>query len=134
MQIKFYIQLIILAALSILTIQFSLSDEILKSHLTGVSIFYTLLTALIYFISEFATKRSSAKNSLTIIMGTLVFRLLASIFALVIYYVFFGKPSILFVSGFFVLYLLFTVFEIYHLVTNLRPDSKQDSSGEKYRK
>ena len=86
--------------------------------------FLVVLTLAIYYLSVFSLKMS-VKNSMSLIFGAMFFRLFSSLIFVIGYLVITGSRDISYVVGFMVLYLLFQVFEIYHLVANLRPDFKQ---------
>lgn len=86
--------------------------------------FMVLLTLVIYYISSFSLKMN-VKNSMSLILGSMFFRLFSSLIFVISYLVITGSRDIPYVVGFMLLYLLFQVFEIYHLVANLRPDLKK---------
>ncbi len=68
------------------------------------------------------------KNSMSIFMGINAFRLIASFIYIVSYVGYTGTKDIPFVVALLILYVFFTMLEIYHLVTNLRPDSKKNKN------
>jgi hypothetical protein len=96
---------------------------LLPDAVWGAYVFFILLTLLIYKLTEMSLKMS-VKNSMSITLGAMFFRLFSSFIYLVIYMIINEQRDIPFVAAFMILYLLFTVFEIYHIVANLRPDSK----------
>lgn len=89
-----------------------------------VFVFFVVLTLIIYYISVYSLKMS-VKNSMTLILGSMMFRLFSSLAYLISYLVITGSKDIPFVTGFMALYILFQVFEIYHLLANLRHDLKK---------
>jgi len=96
----------------------------LEPNIWGAFAFFVILTLVIFAISTRALKMN-VKNSMTLIFGAMFFRLFLSLIFLIGYLVISGKKDIPFAVGFMALYLLFQVFEIYHLVANLRPDLKK---------
>ena len=81
---------------------------------------WTLLSGLLtlYFL------RLSKDNSVPILLGTGLFRLLGSLgFVFVVLWM--GTENLLwFVVDFFIIYLLYLLFDIYTFITNLRPHSE----------
>jgi hypothetical protein len=122
---KFSLRLLAFSALvaGILYVFFT-RKGILDAAVWGALIFFVILTFSLYAMSLRAL-RMSVKNSMSIILGTLVFRLFASLAYLITYIMVSGSRKPSFIIAFLILYLLYTVFEIYHLVVNLRPDSKK---------
>lgn len=92
--------------------------------------FFFAVSFLIFLLSHFVLKTSPA-TSIRLLLITLMIRLFLSFGFFVLYVSITGNNSISFAVIFMILYLLFTVFENYHLVINLRPDSKKDSIRDK---
>ena len=97
------------------------STDWLPNSLWWVFVFMVLLTLVIYAVSLRALSMN-VKNSMSIIFGSMFFRMFSSLIFLISYLVINDLKDIPYVVGFMCLYLLFQVFEIYHLVTNLRTD------------
>ena len=98
--------------------------DLLPTSLWWAYAFMVVLTLVIYYISVFSLKMS-VKNSMSLIFGSMGFRLFSSLIFVISYLVITGERDIPYVVGFMCLFLLFQVFEIYHLVANLRPDLKK---------
>ncbi|MBI1222371.1 MAG: hypothetical protein GC180_07200 [Bacteroidetes bacterium] len=98
--------------------------ELLPQSLWWAFAFMVFLTLLIYYVSVYSLKMS-VKNSMSLIFGSMGFRLFTSLIFVISYLVITGERDIPYVVGFMLLFLLFQVFEIYHLVANLRPDLKK---------
>lgn len=92
--------------------------------------FFFSISFIIFLLSKFVLKTSPA-TSIKLLLITLMIRLFLSFGFFVIYVSVSGNTSVSFAVIFMILYLLFTVFENYHLVINLRPDSKKDTIGDK---
>ena len=85
--------------------------------------FFLILTWLTGVFSHYLLSISK-ENSVNILLGAIGIRLLGSI-AFVALMLFLGQENlILFVINFFVVYLFYLLFDIYMLITNLRPNSK----------
>lgn len=99
--------------------------DVLKDNMIWAAFgFYTALTFVILWMAREGLKGSN-KSFLKVVYGGMMMRLFFSIFFLVIYLIFNEVRDKPFIVGFLILYLLFTIFEIYTLVANLRPDLKQ---------
>lgn len=85
--------------------------------------FYFALTLLSGLIVQFLLNISE-ENSVPILLGAGLIRLLASLgFVFVVLWM--GAENLLwFVVNFFVIYLLYLLFDIYMFITNLRPNSE----------
>lgn len=94
-------------------------EKWIHQKIWAILIFYSLLTALTGLVSIHFLKKDKL-NSVSIILGSGVFRLLVSlVFVLVALWA--GDENILwFVVNFFTIYLLYLLFDIYSLITKLR--------------
>jgi hypothetical protein len=99
------------------------------SHIWLIQVFFFIVGLLSHFFSE---KCLNKKGDFFIFyMASMAFRFLMSlifIFAC-IYHIEEGRAA--FVVNFFILYLVYTAFEIYFLLRNLRPDFKTDGTVDK---
>ncbi|MHB1277192.1 MAG: hypothetical protein ACYC1Q_02225 [Bacteroidia bacterium] len=122
---KFTLRLAAFSAFLALVLQLIFTNtSLLPVTLWWAYAFMVVITLIIYYISVFSLKMN-VKNSMSLIFGSMFFRLFTSLIFLISYLVFTGSRDIPYVVGFMCLYLLFQVFEIYHLVVNLRPDLKE---------
>ncbi len=123
--LSYYLILIIVSALIYYLLgHFITSVPILIPHFWIVFIFMASITLLVYFLSILGIKKGGDYQSF-IILGGVVIRLLASMTMALIYIINIKVSSILFITNFFSIYLLFTVFEIYCLLCNLRHQIKK---------
>jgi hypothetical protein len=84
--------------------------------------FFVLLTWLTGMFSHYLLELSK-ENSVNILLGAMAIRFLASI-GFVAVLLFIGTENlILFVVNFFVIYFFYLLFDIYTLISNLRPNS-----------
>ena len=99
--------------------QLVLPGRWIHEKIWAILIFYSLLTALTGIVSIHFLKKDKL-NSVSVILGGAVFRILVSlVFVLVALWG--GDENILwFVVNFFTIYLLYLLFDIYSLITNLR--------------
>ncbi len=122
---KFTMRLAAFSAFLALILQLIFTNtSLLPTTLWWAYGFMVVITLIIYYISVFSLKMN-VKNSMSLILGSMFFRLFSSLIFLITYMVFTGSRDIPYVVGFMCLYLLFQVFEIYHLLVNLRPDLKE---------
>lgn len=116
------IALTVLVVLLTLLVQ-QLKSEWVHSRVWQVIIFYFGLMLVSGQLIQFLLKQSE-ENSVQIALGATVFRFLASLIFIAICLFLKIDNKILFFANFFVVYLLYLLFDIYGLITNLRPHSK----------
>lgn len=85
--------------------------------------FLSLLTLIAYILAFFGIKRNP-ETGVMAIMGSIVLKMIFSMAFVLIYSLNHKGKDLLFVFNFFSLYLLFTCFEIYGLLRNLRHQNK----------
>ena len=85
--------------------------------------YYSLLTLVVYFISASAMQKDN-KTFITRIYSAIGIRMVFSLFPLGIYLWLSQQKNMPFILAYLILYFFFTAFEIYLLVSNLRPDFK----------
>lgn len=85
--------------------------------------FLSLLTLIAYVLAFFGIKRNP-ETGVMAIMGSIVLKMIFSMAFVLIYSINHKGKDLLFVFNFFSLYLLFTCFEIYGLLRNLRHQNK----------
>jgi hypothetical protein len=88
-----------------------------------IILFYLILTGLSGLLIQYLIKISKENFASILLLGTIL-RFLASIVFVGIALYQGVENLILFVVNFFVVYLLYLLFDIYALITNLRPHSK----------
>jgi hypothetical protein len=84
--------------------------------------FFVLLTWLTGMFSHYLLELSK-ENSVNILLGAMAIRFLASIGFVAILLFMSTENLILFVVNFFVIYFFYLLFDIYTLISNLRPNS-----------
>ncbi|WP_114748004.1 hypothetical protein [Pleomorphovibrio marinus] len=106
-------------SLLVVALQSFLKPGFIHNNIWLIILFYALLTLATGNISE-KLLQNKKYNSVSVLMGGIVFRLLASL-AFVFVVLKMGDENILwFVVNFFAVYLLYLLFDIYGLITNLR--------------
>ncbi|WP_373494226.1 hypothetical protein [Aquiflexum sp.] len=85
--------------------------------------FFVLLTWLTGMFSHYLLELSK-DNSVNILLGAIAIRFLASICFIAIILLLGTENLILFVVNFFAVYFFYLLFDIFALITNLRPNSK----------
>lgn len=109
----------VLLAILIYLLKQLLPGDWIHEKIWAIILFYSVLTALTGLVSIYFLKKDKL-NSVSIILGSAVFRLLVSL-AFVLVALWGGDKNILwFVINFFTIYLLYLLFDIYSLITNLR--------------
>ena len=111
-------------ALLILLFQ-TLQSKIQLSNLIWPALLWFMLLSYITFLITSSTKDKNNKTFITRTYSAIGIRLIFSVFPLIIYLFFYPSFELTLVMAYFLLYLLFTSFEIYFLVITLRPDSKK---------
>jgi len=97
---------------------------LVHTYIWYVLAFFVFITALTFYVSRLGISYDS-DNFQLYYFGSTGFRMLLSI-AVVFFYVYrFSENELQFVLNFFALYFLFTGFEIYSLLANLRPNLKK---------
>lgn len=85
--------------------------------------FFMLLTWVTGILTSYLIKISK-ENSVNILLGAIGIRLMASIGFITIMLLLKTENIILFVINFFIVYLLYLLFDIYGVIANLRPNSR----------
>lgn len=100
------------------------SPEALPGYTFIALLYYSLLSWITFRITHSAITKNN-KIFFARVYSAIGIRFVFSLFPLVIYMFFIPAISIPFVITYLLFYLLFTSFEIYFLVVNLRPDFNQ---------
>lgn len=87
-------------------------------------LFFVFITAFTHYIVTMGSK-SDPGNFQMYYMGSTAFRVLMCMGVVFIYVYFAAERELQFTLNFFFLYFLYTGFEIYHILTNLRRNSKK---------
>ncbi len=106
----------------------------LLAHFTGSALlhpfiwfilgFFVVITGATFYIARLGISYDS-DNFQLYYFGSMGFRMILSIAVIVVYIFLFPENQLQFVFNFFALYFLFTGFEIYSLLANLRPHLKK---------
>ncbi|GGF46651.1 hypothetical protein [Echinicola rosea] len=100
-----------------------LKPDWVHSSVWQIIIFYFGLMLVSGQLIQFLLKQSR-ENSVAILMGATIIRFLASLIFIAICLFTEIDNKILFFADFFIIYLLYLLFDIYSLIANLRPHSK----------
>ncbi|WP_209332286.1 hypothetical protein [Lunatimonas salinarum] len=108
-----------LLCLMIAALQWLLPGPWMHPQVWTITVFFAILTGLTGIFSIHLLKNDKL-NSVSIILGSTVFRLIVSL--LFVFVLLWGEDENLlwFVVNFFIIYLLYLLFDIYSLITNLR--------------
>jgi len=89
-----------------------------------ILLFFVFVTGFTYYISELGYK-NDLDNFQVYYFASMGFRMVLSIGVVALYVFFYKEGRLAFVFNFFALYFIFTGFEIYSLLANLRPNLKK---------
>jgi len=87
-------------------------------------VYYYGLSVIIFLVSASGIKKDN-KTFITRVYSSIGIRFVFSLGPLLIYLLFAKTKEMSFIISYLLFYFLFTAFEIYFLVVNLRPDSTQ---------
>lgn len=118
----FFILFILISGI-ILLLDF-LNSRFLHSLIWPIQIFFFFLTIAGHFIASLGLKQK--RDFHIFYMLSMGIRLFCCVIFVAIILTSFSDKPILFVGNFFILYLVYTSFEIYFLLRNLRADFKSD--------
>lgn len=85
---------------------------------------FLLVITVIAYVVSIAGIKNGGENSVFVIMGAIIIKLLFSMGFVIVYLLKFKVNSLLFAVEFFSLYFSFTSFEVYALLCNLRHQNK----------
>jgi hypothetical protein len=121
-----YVQLVLMTlsiAVLVLILKFIGMDNILHNKVWNMILFFFLLAFSTGYLSQLILKNGKENFVAAVLSGT-IFRFFISL-GYILVFLFLGVDNIiLFVVNFFVIYLLYLLFDIYGLIANLRPHSK----------
>ncbi len=124
---SFYVQtliLFVLLTIAIFVINTFASSGILSDYVWYINIFFLVLTWLTHWLSKKGVDGDPLDFSNYFLSASAI-RLLLSAAILVGYFYLVNFENVTFLVNFFIIYLLYTGFEIITLLTNLRPNSKK---------
>ncbi|MFD2246917.1 hypothetical protein [Pontibacter ruber] len=110
--------------LAIGALSYFTGNALVHSFIWYILAFFVLVTAGTFYISRLGVSYDS-DNFQLYYFGSMGFRMLLSIGVVFLYVYLFAESELQFVINFFVLYFLFTGFEIFSLLANLRPHLKR---------
>ncbi|QMU26898.1 hypothetical protein [Adhaeribacter radiodurans] len=87
-------------------------------------LFFLIVTGFTYYIVS-AGSKSDPGNFQMYYLGSTLFRVLMCMGVVFVYVYFATQRELQFTLNFFLLYFIYTGFEIYHILTNLRRNSKK---------
>ncbi len=124
---KFFRNLLIFSAVIGLVIGLLIwftGHALVHTHIWYIFSFFVFVTALTFYVARLGISYDN-DNFQLYYFGAMGFRMMLSIGVVFIYVYLFSENELQFVLNFFVLYFIFTGFEIYSLLANLRPNLKK---------
>ncbi|PSR54778.1 hypothetical protein AHMF7605_15325 [Adhaeribacter arboris] len=88
-----------------------------------IMLFFLIVTGFTYYIVNAGSKNDPG-NFQMYYLGSTLFRVLMCMGVIFVYVYFATERELQFTLNFFLLYFIYTGFEIYHILTNLRRNSK----------
>ncbi|RAU84546.1 hypothetical protein [Pontibacter arcticus] len=126
---KFYRNLVVLtivcAGVILLLLEFT-GSLLINEYIWHMLGFFVFVTAFTYYICSLGYKHDK-ENYQVYHFSSMGFRMVLCIGVVFAYAYFKGENKLQFVFNFFVLYFLYTGFEIYSLLANLRPHLKEQN-------
>lgn len=124
---NFYVGIVVLLALSY-SIQVVFEYKGLGRYISPfywrIQLFIASVSLIAHFITSKGLKRQSDFH--LYYMGSMTIRMLAAMFFLLASVLYLTENQTIFAIDFLVTYFAYTGFEIYYLLTNLRPDSEKN--------
>ncbi|MFT2010774.1 hypothetical protein ACMA1I_19020 [Pontibacter sp. 13R65] len=105
-------------------LQVATGNGLVHSYIWYMLAFFVFVTGFAYYITNLGVEQD-ADNFQVYYFSAMGFRLLLCIAVIFAYVYIIGEQQLQFVLNFFILYFLFTGFEIYSLLANLRPHLKK---------
>jgi|SRR6185437_1873543 len=121
---SFFIIYIIICGLIVVGKQLGIA--FIHPYIWLIQFYFLVITLLTHFISSKGLKKITEFH--IFYMASMGIRFLVSLVFIFVSLWFSEAGRIFFVVDFFILYFLYTSFEIYFLLTNLRPDLKNDGT------
>ncbi|POY35077.1 hypothetical protein C3K47_16880 [Solitalea longa] len=118
----------IIIALVIGGIQYLLADkQLLMDKIWLIYFFYSFITLFSFVLASYGLKKGGEFSVLAVLVSVVFKMLLCMSMALVFIYKNMVTDKWAFISNFFLLYLLYTIFEVYNLIYNLRDQKKLEN-------
>ena len=117
----------LILALMGLSFQFYYEATLIHSSFPWIVLGFWLLYLSIHFLMNFMKKYLEVPHHMILLAGTSM-RLIIALFSLIVFYVLKVENLVLFTINFSGVYLLFLVFEISTTLSNLRPNSSEESN------
>jgi hypothetical protein len=118
-----YIILVILTSATAIIVSYS-QPKWINSYFWMIQGFFGVISILSHLVSQLGIKRKGEFH--TFYMGSMAVRFILSIFFILFSLIYLSDNKITYVANFFILYIVYASFEIYHLLRNLRADSKRN--------
>ncbi|MDX5419472.1 MAG: hypothetical protein LPK09_09660 [Hymenobacteraceae bacterium] len=101
-------------------------NTLVHAYIWYILAFFVFITGFTYYLTQLGYK-NDPENFQVYYFASMGFRVVLSIGVVALYAYFYKEGRLQFVFNFFALYFLFTGFEIYSLLANLRPHLKKQN-------
>lgn len=105
-------------------LQYVAEDKLVHPYAWYILAFFVFITAVTFYIIKLGLTEDESNFQLYY-FGSMGFRVILSLGIVFVYVYLFKERELQFVLNFFVLYFMYTGFEIYSILTNLRPHLKK---------
>lgn len=112
------------AAIIISLLLYTTGNTLVHPFIWYMLLFFTFVTGFTFYITKKGYEHDE-DNFQLYYFGSMAFRVVMCLGVVLLYVIFVKERHLQFVINFFVLYFIFTGFEIYCILTNLRPISKK---------
>lgn len=102
-------------------LRFTIFQQHIHSTITGILIFYFVLSMLVSWMMEIAI--GDKEKFVPVAMGAIVLRLLITVLSMVVVVIAGIENQESFIINFFIVYLCYLIFELTTVLSNLRPNS-----------
>ncbi|HSI91307.1 MAG TPA: hypothetical protein VK927_09330 [Adhaeribacter sp.] len=113
-----------LAAIIISLLIYLTGFQVVHPYIWYVLLFFTFVTGFTFYIVRKGYQEDE-ENFQLYYFGSMAFRVIMCLAVILLYVLFVPERHLQFTLNFFALYFIFTGFEIYSILTNLRPISKK---------
>lgn len=124
---SFYTGIVVLVLLAFLLkygLEMKGRADLISSYFWLIQCFVSVISLIAHLITEKGLKNTSDFHMYY--MGSMTIRMLASLFFLLATVLYLTENQTVFAINFLITYFAYTGFEIYYLLTNLRPDSEKN--------
>jgi len=103
-----------------------ISNKLINPNFWIIQCFFCIISVFSHLISSLGTKNKGEFH--VFYLGSMAVRFVLSLFFILLSLLYLSDNKITYVANFFILYITYASFEIYHLLRNLRADSQRNDN------